>query len=55
MHKSFVTTAPHPRGRAGDRIAVEMTGTLTKVCHGNAGGNIRILLYIGKKGSEVKR
>ena len=39
----------------GGGIAVEMSGALTKVLPRQCGGNIRGLLYIGKKGREMKR
>ena len=52
MHSSFVTTATlRPGGGRG--IVVEKSG-FDQFCHGNAGGNTRGLLYIGKKGREMK-
>ena len=50
MYKSFVTTAPTP-GWAGDSRG--MSGTLTSLSW-QCGGNTRGLLYIGKKGREMK-
>ena len=43
---------PTPRGVLG--IVVEMSGALTKVLPWQCGGNTRGLLYIDKKGSEMK-
>ena len=49
--------APRPGG--GQGIAVEMSGTLIKVLPqqwgGGGGGDTQGLLYICKKGSEMKR
>ena len=42
----------HPGGVLG--IAVEMSGALTKVLPRQCRGNTRGLLYIDKKGSEMK-
>ena len=39
----------------GRGIAVEMSGTLTKVLPQQCGGNTGGLLYIGKKDGEMKR
>ena len=43
---------PNPGGVPG--IAVEMSGALTKVLPWQCRGNTRGLLYIDKKGSEMK-
>ena len=43
---------PTPGGVPG--IAVEMSGALTNVLPRQCGGNTRGLLYIDKKGSEMK-
>ena len=43
--------APTPRGPG---IAVEMSGALTKVLPRQCGENTQGLLYIDKKGSEMK-
>ena len=48
----LVTTAPTPWGVPG--IAVEMSGALTKVLPRQCGGYTPGLLYIDKKGSEMK-
>ena len=47
--------APPPTHGGGRWIAVEMSGALTKVLPQQCGENTRGLLYIGKKGCEMKR
>ena len=49
----FVTTGPTPG--IGQGIAVEMSAALTKVLPRQCRGNTRGLLYVGKKGCEMKR
>ena len=44
-----------PRPGGGWGIAVEMSRALTKMLPRQCGGNTQGLLYIGKKGSEMKR
>ena len=48
-------TPTHPWGWGGRGIAVEMSVALTKVLLLQCGGNTWGLLYIDKKGGEIKR
>ena len=53
MHYSHLLPRPPTPGGVPE-MAVEMSGALTKVLPRQCGGNTRGLLYIDKKGSEMK-
>ena len=55
MQQSFVSTPASPPPGGGRGIAVEMSEALIKVLPRQCGGNAQGLLYIGKKGCEMKR